>query len=82
MDTKPHRGGDALYTAVVFKLDTETGLFQTGLVSDIDVSEVCILDYDNSTVVPLTGLCSSMGTGREDLIDFHKLCAMSQITRN
>lgn len=57
---------------VILQVDTETGLFSTGLVKNIDISEVCILDYENNDFIPFTDLCENMGT-REDEINYRKL---------
>lgn len=55
-------------------VNPKTGLFRIGSDEDnADVSQVCIIDYENNTTIPFTNLCSRLGTGREDPYDYDKL---------
>lgn len=39
----------------------------------VDVTQVCIVDYENNDVIPFTDICPRLGSGREDPFDYDKV---------
>lgn len=71
----------------IIMINPTTGLFETSIpkgksgttnVGEIDISKVCVVDYDkDSGVIPFTDLCDKIGSDREDPLNYEKLLELT-----